>query len=46
MNKEVDFLMDTQAYNATVIGKIMVTPDIMILTIDADEPRVEFEAGH
>ncbi len=45
VNKEVDFLMDTQAYNATVIGKIMVTPDIMILTIDADEPRVEFEAG-
>ena len=37
--------MDTQGYNATVIGKVMITPDIMILTINADEARAEFEAG-
>ena len=37
--------MDTPLYNATVIGKIMVTPDIMILRIDTDEAREEFEAG-
>ena len=37
--------MDTQGYNATVIGKIMITPDIMIITINADEARAEFEAG-
>ncbi len=36
--------MDTQ-YNATVIDKIMVTPDIMIFRINTDEARAEFEAG-
>jgi len=38
--------MEGPSYNATVIGKIMVTPDLMILRIDTDEPRKEFEAGH
>lgn len=37
--------MDKSRYNATVIGKIMVTPDLMIFTINADEERAEFEAG-
>ncbi len=37
--------MNSSLYNATVIGKIMVTPDLMILRIDSDEPRKEFEAG-
>jgi ferredoxin--NADP+ reductase len=37
--------MDRARYNAIVIGKIMVTPDIMIFTINADEAREEFEAG-
>jgi len=37
--------MDTKGYNATVIGKIMITPDIMIFTINADEARAEFEVG-
>ena len=37
--------MDASIYNAAVSGKVMVTPDIMIITIDTDEPRKEFEAG-
>jgi len=37
--------MDASVYNAAVGGKVMVTPDIMIITIDTDEPRKEFEAG-
>jgi len=37
--------MDTSLYNATVASKIMVTPDLMIIKIDTDEPRKEFEAG-
>ncbi|NTW84051.1 MAG: ferredoxin--NADP reductase [Chlorobiaceae bacterium] len=32
-------------YNATVSEKIMVSPDLMILHVEADEPRSEFEAG-
>jgi len=32
-------------YNATVVGKIMVTPDIMILRVNTDTPRAEFESG-
>ena len=32
-------------YNATVIGKIMITPDIMILRVNTDTSRVEFESG-
>ncbi len=34
-----------QHYNATVVGKIMVTPNMMILRVVADEPRQEFSAG-
>jgi len=37
--------MDTPLYNATVVGKIMITPDIMIFRIDTDQAREEFEAG-
>jgi ferredoxin--NADP+ reductase len=37
--------METSLYNATVASKIMVTPDLMIIKIDTDEPRKEFEAG-
>ncbi|EAT58814.1 ferredoxin--NADP reductase [Chlorobium ferrooxidans] len=37
--------MERSEYNATVTGKIMVTPDLMILRVDTDEPRKEFEAG-
>ena len=32
-------------YNATVIGKIMITPDIMILRVNTDIQRDEFESG-
>ena len=37
--------MKESPYNATVIGKIMLTPDLMILRIRTDEPRNEFKAG-
>jgi len=37
--------MDASQYNAKVTEKIMITPDIMIMKIDTDEPRHEFEAG-
>ena len=37
--------MEKSPYNATVTGKIMLTPDLMILRIRTDEPRIEFEAG-
>ncbi len=37
--------MADSKYNATVVGKILVTPDLMILRVDTDEPRDEFEAG-
>ena len=37
--------MNTPLYNATVIDKIMVTPDIMIFRINTDEARKEFDAG-
>ncbi len=37
--------MDTTRYNATVVGKIMVTPDLMIFRLDTDNARDEFEAG-
>ncbi len=36
--------METK-YNATVIGKIMITPDIMVLRVNTDTPRAEFESG-
>ena len=32
-------------YNATVIGKIMITPDIMVLRVNTDTPRAEFASG-
>jgi ferredoxin--NADP+ reductase len=32
-------------YNATVIGKILLTPDLMILRLKTDTPRDEFKAG-
>ncbi len=34
-----------EAYNAKVVGKTMVTPNLMILRVMTDEPRKEFEAG-
>ncbi|NTV99445.1 MAG: ferredoxin--NADP reductase, partial [Chlorobiaceae bacterium] len=37
--------MDISKYNATVTEKIMMSSDLMILRIEADEPREEFEAG-
>lgn len=37
--------MDTSRYNATVIGKMLVTPDLMILRVQTDEPRTDFESG-
>lgn len=32
-------------YNATVVGKILITPDIMILRVNTDTPRDDFEPG-
>ncbi|MFO8035118.1 MAG: ferredoxin--NADP reductase [Anaerolineales bacterium] len=37
--------MDESTYNATVVGRIQMTPDLIILQVDTDEPRDEFEAG-
>lgn len=37
--------MKQSPYNATVVGKIMITPDLMVLRIRTDEPRKEFKAG-
>jgi ferredoxin--NADP+ reductase len=37
--------MKQSPYNATVMGKILITPDLMVLRIRADEPRNEFKAG-
>jgi ferredoxin/flavodoxin---NADP+ reductase len=37
--------MEESKYNATVVGKILLTPDIMTLRINTDEPREEFSAG-
>jgi ferredoxin--NADP+ reductase len=37
--------MEASPYNATVVGKIMITPDLMVLRIKTDEPRTEFQAG-
>ena len=37
--------MEESKYNATVVGKILLTPDILTLRVDADEPRNEFKAG-
>ncbi len=40
-----DFIKMETKYNATVIGKIMITPDIMVLRVNTDTPRAEFESG-
>lgn len=37
--------MNKSPYNATVIGKIMITPDLMVLRVRTDEPREQFRAG-
>lgn len=37
--------MTDNQYNARVVGKILVTPDLMILRVETDEERSEFEAG-
>lgn len=37
--------MEKSPYNATVTGKIMLTPDLIILRVRTDEPRIEFKAG-
>ncbi len=37
--------MEESKYNATVVGKILLTPDIMTLRINTDEPREQFSAG-
>ncbi len=37
--------MDNNQYNATVTGKILLTPDLMILRLRTDEPRNKFFAG-
>ena len=37
--------MDLSIYNATVISKKMINPDLMIVQIKTDEPKNEFEAG-
>jgi len=38
-------IMEQSPYNATVIGKILITPDLMVLRLRTDEPRNEFRAG-
>ena len=37
--------MKSSPYNATVVGKILLTPDLMILRVRTDTPREKFEAG-
>jgi len=37
--------MENSKYNATVVSKILLTPDLMTLRVDTDEPRNEFKAG-
>ena len=37
--------MDTSKYDATVIGKMLVTPDLMILRVRTDEERPDFKSG-
>jgi ferredoxin--NADP+ reductase len=37
--------MEESQYNSTVVGKILLTPDLMILRVRTDEPRPKFEAG-
>lgn len=37
--------MNASKYNATIVGKIQINPDLMILNVSTDEPRAEFSAG-
>lgn len=37
--------MSNLVYNATVTGKILLTPDLMVLRVKTDQPRNEFCAG-
>lgn len=37
--------MTQQPYNASVIGKIQLTPDLMILRVKADKPNSDFKPG-
>lgn len=37
--------MKQAKYNSTVVGKILLTPDLMILRVRTDEPRIRFKAG-
>ncbi len=37
--------MSELPYDATITGKILITPDLMILRVRTDEPRKEFKAG-
>ncbi len=37
--------MAKESYNATVTGKILITPDLMVLRVKTDEPRDKFIAG-
>ncbi len=37
--------MKKSPYNSTVTGKIVITPDLMVLRIRTDEPREKFRAG-
>ncbi|MCJ7733160.1 MAG: ferredoxin--NADP reductase [Anaerolineales bacterium] len=37
--------MEESKYNATVVGKILLTPEIMTLRVNTDEPRDKFSAG-
>jgi ferredoxin--NADP+ reductase len=38
-------LAASDEYNATAVGKTLVTPDLMILRVRTEEPRAEFKAG-
>ncbi len=37
--------MEKSPYNATVTGKILITPDLMVLRVRTDDPRDLFRAG-
>jgi ferredoxin/flavodoxin---NADP+ reductase len=37
--------MDGSPYNATVTGKILITPDLMVLRVRTDDARDNFNAG-
>ena len=39
-------MKETSAYNATVVGKILITPDIMVLRVNADEPGQNSRRGN